>query len=244
MSKAQCGAWLVEACRKAEECTAVMKHVQHPHPALRALSLLQVGQLRFKMIQQQSHLVEVSQYQAAAASALKAAIQVSYWRGGHDYNIIHSACRSLVDLYSYNHGSEGPETPESSAKSQELAGHFQQLGTLVASKQRSAQRRVKDISGEDLSQGALQDMPRSVLDELAGPSTKSQGNDYSKLSTSSVLHFLLAKGRERLVSPPSLILQATTAMCEVHALLSRHAPVYFEECCLAPAELKEPSHKD
>lgn len=112
-----------------------MRHVAHPHPALRAHILLLLGKLRFRQLQQlrasRNAEGEVDRnfrfgpesddgerataydraLQAATADALKTALEVSCQRGGHDGRLMKDACMHLVLLnimgsISHNHDDE------------------------------------------------------------------------------------------------------------------------------------------
>ncbi|CAM9135050.1 unnamed protein product [Scytosiphon promiscuus] len=132
------GSWLDEASLLAEETLALLRHVAHPHPALRAHALLLVGRLRLRRLlstppalQLHSSAMDAtagsnanvprhersvlpyttvhvegvsrsfqSYLEGAAATALTAALRLSFSRGGHDGRVMIDACMCLVRLYS------------------------------------------------------------------------------------------------------------------------------------------------
>lgn len=93
---------------------ALMRHVAHPHPAVRAHALLLIGKFRLCRLQRLrglpeavGHTVETispaddfrQRLEEATSTALQAALRVSFARGGHDRRLMSQACMGLVVLY-------------------------------------------------------------------------------------------------------------------------------------------------
>ncbi|CAM9597313.1 unnamed protein product, partial [Ectocarpus sp. 8 AP-2014] len=133
---------------------ALLRHIAHPHPALRAHLLLLVGTFRLRQLKNiqgssssssgdpmgctattavaddsvgvyapthGSHLPrmgspDTSVLEAATATALTAALRVSFSRGGHDWRVMSDACMSLVVLYYI--------TAETTSKNREHGEHL------------------------------------------------------------------------------------------------------------------------
>lgn len=101
---------------------ALMRHVASPHPAVRAHLLLLIGKIRLRRLQtlRAPRVAEngpdmntplpggfQSALEEATASALTAALRVSFGRGGHDWRIMGDACLGLVMLHAFSEGERG-----------------------------------------------------------------------------------------------------------------------------------------
>lgn len=95
---------------------AIMRHVANPHPAVRAHLLLLIGKFRRRRLQHLRDSLPVapptnppnpcsstedttSKLAEKTETALKAALTVSFARGGHDSRVMTDACMELVLLH-------------------------------------------------------------------------------------------------------------------------------------------------
>lgn len=99
-----------------------MRHVASPHPAVRAHLLLLIGKIRLRRLQT-LRAARVARnepggaaalsggleraLEGASATALTAALRVSFGRGGHDWRIMGDACLGLVMLHAFSSGGNG-----------------------------------------------------------------------------------------------------------------------------------------
>eukprot|EP00903_Cladosiphon_okamuranus_P012352 g11581.t1 len=199
---------------------------------------------------------------SAVAAALTAALRVSFARGGHDCGVMSGACMSLVVLYSSTAAnssgggnSSGAEENQISARggsgehadgcSEEerdlgLASHFLRLAASISSGHKRLDVELDTIASDPLPATVIENLPRSALDELAGRGGRGPDDDPLRLTTRGLLQLLRARARERsLAAAPADLLPAST-VCQIHALLYRHVPVYREKCCISKASLRKP----
>lgn len=96
-----------------------MRHVASPHPAVRAHLLLLIGKTRLRRFQtlRASRVAENEPggakalpggleraLEEASATALTAALRVSFGRGGHDWRVMGDACLGIVMLHAFSDG--------------------------------------------------------------------------------------------------------------------------------------------
>ncbi|CAM9264371.1 unnamed protein product [Ectocarpus sp. 12 AP-2014] len=295
--------WLTGASRLAEETMALLRHIAHPHPALRAHLLLLVGAFRLRQLKNiqgtslsssrdpmgstattavadgsagvyapthGSHLPrmgspDTSMLEAATATALTAALRVSFSRGGHDWRVMSDACMSLVVLYyitaetaskSRDNGGHLSDDDKNGASlhaggaddgrglhrhKMGLAVHYLRLAASISLGHRRLSIDLDSIASDPLPAAVIDNMPRSALDELAGRGGRGPEDDPLRLSTRGLLQFLRARVHEKSLAAAPVDLLPASVVCQVHALLYRHVPLYREKCCIQSSSLHPPS---
>ncbi|CAB1113909.1 unnamed protein product [Ectocarpus sp. CCAP 1310/34] len=298
--------WLAGASSLAEETmatVALLRHIAHPHPALRAHLLLLVGTFRLRQLKNiqgtsssssrdpmgstattavdddsagvyalthGSHLPrmgspDTSILEAATATALTAALRVSFWRGGHDWRVMSDACMSLVVLYyitaaktsrSIENGEHLSDDDKNGASlhaagaddGQELHRHkmglfvhYLRLAASISLGHRRLSIELDSIASDPLPAAVIDNMPRSALDELAGRGGRGPEDDPLRLSTRGLLQFLRARVHEKSLAAAPVDLLPASVVCQIHALLYRHVPLYRKKCCIQASSLDPPS---
>ncbi|CAM9209213.1 unnamed protein product [Ectocarpus sp. 4 AP-2014] len=295
--------WLAGASSLAEETMALLRHIAHPHPALRAHLLLLVGAFRLRQLKNiqgassssswdpmgstatstgaddsagayapthGSHLPrmgspDTSMLEAATATALTAALRVSFSRGGHDWRVMSDACMNLVVLYyitaetiSKNresgehlsdddkngaplHAAGADDGRELHRHKMGLAVHYLRLAAMVSLGHRRLSIELDSIASDPLPAAVIDNMPRSALDELAGRGGRGPEDDPLRLSTRGLLQFLRARVHEKSLAAAPVDLLPASVVCQIHALLYRHVPLYREKCCIQASSLHPPS---
>ncbi|CAM9247652.1 unnamed protein product, partial [Ectocarpus fasciculatus] len=281
---------------------ALLRHIAHPHPALRAHLLLLVGTFRLRQLKNiqgssssssgdpmgsatttavaddstgvyapthGSHLPRVgspdtSMLEEATETALTAALRVSFSRGGHDWRVMSDACMSLVVLYYISAGKisisrengehlfeddkniNGPSRQaagdgrELHRRKMGLAVHYLRLAASISLGHRRLSVELDSIASDPLPAAVIDNMPRSALDELAGRGGRGPEDDPLRLSTRGLLQFLRARVHEKSLAAAPVDLLPASVVCQIHALLHRHVPLYREKCCIQASSLHPP----
>ncbi|CBJ30185.1 hypothetical protein Esi_0179_0018 [Ectocarpus siliculosus] len=206
-----------------------------------------------------------STLEAATATALTAALRVSFSRGGHDWRVMSDACMSLVVLYhitaettsknreNWKHLSEDDKNGASlhaagadggrelHRRKMGLAVHYLRLAASISLGHRRLSIELDSIASDPLPAAVIDNMPRSALDELAGRGGRGPEDDPLRLSTRGLLQFLRARVHEKSLAAAPVDMLPASVVCQIHALLYRHVPLYREKCCIQASSLHPPS---